>query len=54
MIVGLDNAAGEGMNVGMIEGMDDNGCAEGAVDGDSVGFTDGLIVGEPAYIGCRV
>jgi hypothetical protein len=54
VIVGVDNAAVEGMNVGMIEGMDDNGCAEGTVDGDSVGFTDGLIVGEPAYIGCRI
>ena len=54
VIVGLDNAAGEGMNVGMIEGKDDSGCAKGTVDGDSVGFTNGLVVGKPAYIGCRM
>lgn len=54
MIVGRDNAAVEGMNVGMIEGKDDSGCAKGTVDGDSVGFTNGLVVGKPAYIGCRM
>lgn len=55
MIVGVDDRVVEGMNVGMIEGMDDSGCAEVKIDGDSVDLTDGLIVvGEPTYIVYRV